>query len=116
MSEHDSDLIPSEDIEENGRQWAYKEVDSRIHHWTRPLNEDEIDWDTNEVELAGTNVPVRVVSLELHDQWSVTGMETAGPDYPRPGFTETISDEFVYTTDELDDAVETVRQYISDLS
>ena len=114
MTAHD--LIPSEDLEANGREWAYEKVDANIYHWSRRLDEDEYDWDVSDVELVGTDVPIRVVSLQLQDQWSVTGLETAGPAYHRPGFTEAISSEYIYSTNSLEDAVDILREYIQDLS
>lgn len=116
MSAYDDDLIPSEDLVVNGRKWTYEKIDSEIHHWTRCLDGDELDWEVSDVELVGTDVPIRVVCLELQDQWTVSGLETAGPDYHRPGFTETISSEFVFTSKDLDEAVGTLKEYISKLS
>ncbi|WP_083864283.1 hypothetical protein [Haloferax prahovense] len=116
MTEYDVDSVPSHTLKSNGREWTYEKLDQRTHQWTRPLDEEEIDWDVSNVDLVGTDVPVRVVSLELHDEWTVQGLETAGPDYHRPGFTETISSEFVFSTDNLQEAVEVVKEFVTRLS
>jgi len=116
MTAYDEDLIPSHTLESNGREWSYEKFDTRTHQWTRRLDEEEISWDVSNVDLVGTDIPVRVVSLELHDKWTVQVLETAGPDHHRPGFTETISSEFVFSTEDLREAVETVEEFVARLS
>ncbi|RDZ64219.1 hypothetical protein C5B90_14105 [Haloferax sp. Atlit-12N] len=116
MTEYDEDSIPSHALKSNGREWTYEKLDPRTHQWTRPLDQEEFDWDVSNVDLVGTDVPVRVVSLELHDGWTVQGLETAGPDYHRPGFTETISSDYVSSTADLEEAIEMVEDFVARLS
>lgn len=116
MTPPHADSIPTDDIEVNGREWTYESVDSRAHRWSRLLDEDEYEWNADDVDVVGSEGPVRIVSLELHDEWTVEGLETAGPDYHRPGFTETISSDYVYTTDDLEEAVGKMKEFIEKLS
>ncbi|RDZ65344.1 hypothetical protein C5B90_02975 [Haloferax sp. Atlit-12N] len=116
MTEYNEGLIPSDTLESMTREWSYEKVDSRTHQWSRPLDRDEIDWDISNVDLVGTDVPVRIVSLEYHEQWSIHGLETAGPDNHRPGFIETISSEYVTSADSLEEAVKIVREFVEQLS
>ena len=116
MSEDGGGSIPTHDVEINGQKWTYESIGSYSHQWSRPLREDEFDWNSDEVEIVGRDGPVRVVSLERHDEWTVEGLETAGPDYHRAGFTENISSDYIYTTENVKEAVEMVKEFLHDLS
>lgn len=78
----------------------------------------EYNWDVEEddISLVGTDVPIRVVSIQYNNNWVVEGAETAGPKYHRPGFTELISSEYVDTFDNSEEAFEAIRIFIKELS
>ena len=83
----------------------------------RELDEHEFNWDASEVNIVGADAPMRIVSLQLHnDEWHVEGAETGGPNYHRPGFTELISSEFADTFSDADNAFNAVHDYIERLS
>lgn len=112
----DTDL-PPEVIEENGHCWERTNVETKSYQWVRPMDDGEYSWDSDEVSLTGTDVPIRLVSLQyLNGEWFVEGSETAGPDYHRPGFTELIGAEYSYSTTNLEEAVDTVYNLIKRLS
>lgn len=116
-STYSLDDIPGEVVETNGKTWEREKYDSDSFQWVRELNRDEYDWDADDVSLVGTDVPIRVVSLQFDGgEWFVEGAETAGPDYHRPGFTELIGGEFSASFTNLEDAVDEVLEYIHRLS
>lgn len=111
--------LPPERITENGRTWEREKFDQDSYQWMRPLEDDEYDWDSveDDVSLLGTDVPIRVVTVQYTDgEWTVQGAETAGPNYHRPGFTEVISSDYVVTFDAAEKAFEAIRSFIKELS
>jgi len=87
--------LPPKTITAHQKTWRREKFKTHGFQWIRELNSDEYDWNTDEVSLVGTDVPIRVVSLQFQgEKWTVEGSETAGPDYHRPGFTELISEEY----------------------
>ena len=112
-------MLPSDTINVGGKTWVREEVDQNTFQWVRELEDDEYDWDpeADGVTLVGTEVPIRVVSLQkLDDQWHVEAAETAGPEYHRPGFTEVISSDYTYSGPNLEKAADRVRAFIERLS
>lgn len=100
MPEYSESDLPPETLTTEGRSWRREKIDQDSYQWVREIDDKEYDWspDTDEVSLVGTDVPIRVVTLQYLDgEWNVEGAETAGPDYHRPGFTEVISSEFSAT-------------------
>ena len=117
METIDESDLPPETVEQGEYRWERTRVDDHSFQWARPLKNDEYDWDIEEVSLVGVDQPIRVVSLQLLDgAWTVEGAETAGPDYHRPGFTELISSDLSYSTDDLEDATDKVLEFIRQLS
>jgi hypothetical protein len=117
MSTGDEADLPPELIEQNGHCWERTQFDKNGFQWVREMSEDEYSWDLEEVSLVGTDVPIRVVSLQhLDGEWHVEASETAGPDYHRPGFTELISSEFSRSTSDIERAREVIHQFIERLS
>lgn len=117
MSTEDDRDIPPQSIEKDGHHWERSKFDKDSYQWVREMSDDEYPWDLEDVPLVGTDVPIRVVSLQYFDsEWHVEASETAGPDYHRPGFTELISAEFSHSTSDLDEARKMVNQFISQLS
>lgn len=111
--------LPPDTVTENGRTWEREKFDRDSYQWVRPMDEDEYDWDPEDdgVSLVGTDIPIRVVSVQyLSGEWQVQGSETAGPDYHRPGFTEVISSEYSESYDTAEEAFERVREFIKKLS
>lgn len=111
--------LPPDPVMENGRTWEREKFDRDSYQWARPMDEDEYDWDPEEddVSLMGTDVPIRIVSVQhRHGEWQVQGAETAGPNYHRPGFTEVISSEYSESYDNAEEAFEAVREFIKNLS
>jgi hypothetical protein len=118
-SERVPEMLPSDSISYGGKTWKREEVDRNTFQWVRELEDDEYDWDpeTDGVTLVGTEMPIRVVSLQkLDDQWHVEAAETAGPEYHRPGFTEPISSDYSYSSTDLERAADRVRAFIEQLS
>lgn len=109
--------LPEETIVANGRTWQREHFDTDGYQWVRELDESEYDWDRSEVDLVGTDVPIRVVSLQHRgSQWHVEAAETAGHDYHRPGFTELIGSEYHMTVDDTEAAFDEVRSFVERLS
>jgi hypothetical protein len=118
-STYNREALPPESISVDGVTWTRKEVDTGLFQWSRPMRDEEYDWDPKkeDISLVGTDVPVRVVELQsLDGEWYVSGAETAGPEYHRPGFTEPIGPEFSESTDRFDEAVELVTDFVKKLS
>lgn len=117
MSTEDDVNLPPQSIEENDHRWERTKFDKDSYQWVRAMSDDEYSWDLEDVSLVGTDVPIRVVSLQFLDgKWYVEASETAGPDYHRPGFTELISSEFSHSTVNLAEAREVVHQFVKRLS
>jgi hypothetical protein len=117
MSTEDDVDLPPQTIEEGDHHWERNQFDMDSYQWVREMSDNEYSWDLEDVSLVGTDVPIRVVSLQYLDgKWHIEASETAGPDYHRPGFTELISSEFSHSTSDLDEARETVHQFIERLS
>lgn len=111
------DDLPGETITVNSVTWHREKFDADGYQWVREMRDNEYGWDQEAVSLVGTDVPIRVVSLQfLGEEWAVKGLETAGPDYHRPGFTELISSEYTDTFDEAESAFQAVEEYIQELS
>jgi|LFFM01.1.fsa_nt_gi hypothetical protein len=109
--------LPAETIKTKGHVWTRNKYDTDAYQWMRELDEDEFNWDASEVNIVGADAPMRIVSLQLHnDEWHVEGAETGGPNYHRPGFTELISSEFADTFSDADNAFNAVHDYIERLS
>lgn len=118
MDYAEQDLPPAK-VTENGRTWEREKFDRDSYQWVRPMGDDEYEWDPEKdnVSLVGTDVPIRLVSVQyISGEWQVQGAETAGPDYHRPGFTEVINSEFSDSFDEAEEAFGTVREFIKKLS
>lgn len=116
-AEYAEEDLPEETIVVNGRAWEREHFDSDGYQWVRELDDSEYEWDRSEVELVGTDVPIRVVSLQHRgSQWHVEAAETAGPDYHRPGFTELIGSEYHTTADDAEAAFAEVRSLVERLS
>jgi len=112
----ESDL-PADTITVNGKTWQREKFDTDGYQWVREMRDDEYDWDLREVSLVGTDVPIRVVSLQfLGEEWAIEGSETCGPNYHRPGFTELISSEYAETFEDAESAFQAVEEYIQKLS
>lgn len=109
--------LPPQVIEENGHEWKRTKFDEDSYQWVRRMSNDEYQWDIENVSLVGTDVPIRVVSLQyLNGQWDIEAAETVGPDHHRPGFTELISSELSHSTDDIIEASELVHRLISKMS
>lgn len=111
--------LPGETITVNGKTWEREKFDTDSYQWTRPMEDDEYDWDPEEddISLVGTDVPIRAVSVQfINGEWTVEAAETAGPNYHRPGFTELISSEYSETYEEAEPAFEAVEKFIKRLS
>jgi hypothetical protein len=116
---YDKTDIPPDEISIDGHVWTREEFDADSFQWTRKLDDEEYDWDPDEddIVLVGTDDPIRTVILEYWDgEWDISGSETAGPDYHRPGYTEVISSEYSASKEEFDEAVNVVEEYIRQLS
>ena len=117
METIDKSDLPPETVEQAEYCWERNQIDDHGFQWVRPLKNGEYDWNIDEVSHVGVDQPIRAVSLQLLDgTWSVEGAETAGPEYYRPGFTELISSDFSYSTDNLDDATDKISAFIRQLS
>ena len=117
-TEHEEDLPPAA-VEIGELRWEREEPDKNTYQWVRPLEDAELDWnpDADGVDLVGTEVPIRVVTLQkMGEEWSVEAAETAGPNYHRPGFTEVISSEYSFSTEDFGEAVTRTREFIQRLS
>jgi hypothetical protein len=111
------DDLPGETITVNDTTWHREKFDTDGYQWVREMRDDEYDWDRAAVSLVGTDVPIRVVSLQfLGGEWAVEGSETAGPNYHRPGFTELISSEYTETFEDAESAFRAVEEYVQELS
>lgn len=111
--------LPPDEVTVNGKTWEREKFDRDSYQWMRPLKEDEYNWDPNEddVSLVGTDVPIRLVSVQfVSGEWQVQGAETAGPNYHRPGFTELISSEYSESYENAEEAFDAVREFIEKLS
>lgn len=116
-ADYSEEDLPPEEITVNGKQWRREKFETDGFQWVRELHSDEYDWSSDEVSLIGTDVPIRVVSLQRHGgEWSVEGAETAGPDYHRPGFTELISEEYSERFENAEAAFQSVERFVHDLS
>ena len=114
---YDLDDLPPDTIEVNEHVWTREKFDTDSFQWMRELDEHEYDWDADEVDIVGADVPMRIVSLQLlNDEWHVEGAETGGPAYHRPGFTELISGEFADTFTGAGSAIDAVHADIERLS
>lgn len=117
--EYEVEDLPPETVTEKGKTWEREEFDRDSYQWVRPMKDEEYDWDPEEddVSLVGTEVPIRVVSVQFRNgEWHVEASETAGPNYHRPGFTELISSEYSKSTEDAEEAFETVSEFIRRLS
>lgn len=118
-SQYSLEDLPPEELTVNGKTWQREKFDTDSFQWTRPLDDEEYDWDPEEddVSLQGTDVPIRAVTVQyLNGEWQVQGAETAGPSYHRPGFTELISSDYSASFDDAEEAFDTVRDFIEQLS
>ncbi|MFC7018371.1 MULTISPECIES: hypothetical protein [Haloarcula] len=121
MPEYSESDLPSETLSINSRTWRREKFDRDGYQWIREMDDDEYDWnpETDDVSLVGTDTPIRAVNLQFLDgEWHVEGAETAGPDYHRPGFTETISSDFSASVPEGSEAeaFEKVKEFARRLS
>jgi hypothetical protein len=117
MERIDESNLPPETVKQGEYRWERTQIDDYNFQWVRPLRDHEYEWDISEVSLVGVNQPIRAVSLQLLDEtWNVEGVETAGPDYHRPGFTELINSDLMYSTDSLEDATDKISAFIHQLS
>jgi hypothetical protein len=117
MEAIDKSGLPPEIVKQAEHRWERYRIDDYGFQWVRPLRDGEYNWNADDVSLVGVDQPIRAVSLQLLDgTWSVEGAETAGPAYHRPGFTELISSDFSYSTDNLEDATDKVSVFIRQLS
>lgn len=113
---NESDL-PPESISIHGETWHREKLDTASYQWVRPMKRSEFDWEIEKVSLVGTDEPVRVVELQyLNGVWSISAAETAGPEYHRPGFTELISNDYTFETENLELAAEKIQEFIKRLS
>ncbi|MFB6227980.1 MAG: hypothetical protein ABEH88_05265 [Halobacteriales archaeon] len=83
------------------------------------MHDDEYDWDPDEDDIwvVGADAPIRAVDLQYRArEWHITATETAGPDYHRPGYTEQISSAFSVSTSDVEEARETVHEFIQQLT
>lgn len=118
-TEHDTADLPPESIEVYGHTWKRETYDTDSFQWLRPMHDDEYDWDPEEdgIRVVGADVPIRAVDVQYRDrEWHITAAETAGPEYHRPGYTEQISSEFSVSTLDVDEASETVHDFIQQLT
>ncbi len=118
-SQYSIEDLPPEEVTVNGKTWQRENFDTDSYQWTRPMDDDEYDWDPDEddVSLQGTDVPIRAVTVQfLNGEWQVQGAETAGPSYHRPGFTELISSEYSASFDDPGEAFDAVEEFIERLS
>lgn len=118
-TEHDAADLPPDSIEVHGHTWKRDTYDAGSFQWTRPMDEDEYGWDPEEddVWVVGADVPIRAVDVQYRErEWHITGAETAGPEYHRPGYTEQISGEFSVSTLDADEASETIHEFIQQLT
>ena len=114
---YDESDLPPESVSIKGRMWERDRFDTASYQWIRPMEADEYDWEPEDVPLVGTDVPIRSVELQYFmDEWHITGSETAGPEYHRPGFTELIGSDWAYSTKDFDEAIEKVHEFIKQLS
>lgn len=115
--EYAEEDLPPELINQNGKKWVREKFDTDSYQWICEMEEDEYDWDASELSLVGTDVPIRVVTLQyLNGSWNVEGAETAGPEYHRPGFTEVISGRYSEEFESANEAFEVVKEFIKKLS
>lgn len=111
--------IPAEHVEIEGAVWERERLHSQRFRWVQPLDGGQIDWDPDEddVSLVGTDTPIRVVTLTKRDRgWHVEALETAGPKYHRPGYTELISGDHAASATDPEEAVEAVERFLEELS
>jgi hypothetical protein len=121
MADYDVEDLPPQSLTVNDCVWRRERVGDDEYQWIRELGDEEYDWspEDDDVSLVGTDVPIRVVSLRRDgDEWLVEGLETAGPDYHRPGFTEVISPEYsaAFPVETERKAFDRVREYVQKLS
>lgn len=115
--DYDKENLPAETVTVDGKTWKREKFETDGYQWVREMDEDEYGWDTDDVSLVDTDVPIRVVAVQHYGQeWTVDASETAGPNYHRPGFTELISSEYSETFENASDAFETVERFIEELS
>jgi hypothetical protein len=111
--------LPGERVVIGGTVWERKQVEDHRYQWMQELDSDQYDWDpdADDISLVGVDTPVRIVSLEIREfGWLVQALETAGPLYHRPGYTEPIGDEFTEEATSAEPALETIEQYLEALS
>lgn len=85
--------------------------------WSREMDEDEYSWNKHEIDIIGSDEPMRMVTLQLFDEaWQIQGCETGGPKYHRAGFCEVISNEYTATVMSVDSAYDSVMDIIERLS
>lgn len=111
--------LPGECVEIGGTVWEREQPSAHRYRWVQELDPDQYDWDSDEddVSLVGVETPIRAVSLDTSNaEWMVQAMETAGPNYYRPGYTEPIGSKFTEETDRAEVALATIEQYLETLS
>lgn len=121
MPNYAEEDLPPEPLTVEGRVWTREQFDEDGYQWIREMDDTEYDWDPegDEVSLVGIDVPIRAVSLQFYDgTWHVEGVETAGPSYHRPGFTESIGPEYstTYPAGAEEEAFKEVRKLAQRLS
>jgi len=111
--------LPAQTVQIGNTVWEREQVDEHRVQWWQELDDDQYDWDpeADDVSLVGVDVPVRIISLEMQgSEWFVEALETAGPRYHRPGYTEPIGSEFSKELNSAEAALRTIEQYLQDLS
>jgi hypothetical protein len=111
--------LPGDTVRIGDSIWERERVDEHRIQWILEMDDDQYDWDAeaDDISLVGVDTPVRVVSLEFQgSEWFVEALETAGPDYHRPGYTEPIGSEFSKEVDSAESALRTVEQFLANLS
>lgn len=112
MPEYDETDLP-DTITAGGRTFHREEFDTDSYNWTYTMEDapEDYDWDSDELDPAGSDSPMLGVELRYWDgEWQVRGFETVGPEGPvRPGFSEPIGSEYDSSFDELDDALDEVE-------
>jgi len=106
-------------IERNEKTWSLTQYDTGCYQWIRELDDNEYDWDPEEddISIIGFDTPCRTVNIRFENgTFTITGNETAGPNYHRPGYTELISSEFSETADNTNEAMKRVLNMIERLS
>lgn len=112
--------LPSKTISESGRTWQRENYDTDSFQWIGTMEDDEYNWDPEEdnVNIVGGDTPMRIIELSPYSDggWHVSASETGGPNYHRPGYTELISSDFSFKTDNFDTVIKKVHEFIRELS